>query len=140
MHYSHLNNDTKYRDYNISEIREKLPSAIPNGEPLPEGILWLLLSGEIPTHEQVSHLSMDLKSRENIPTHVIKIIESMPVNTHPMTLFSQSILAMQPGSKFAAAYQKGISKSELWEYYYEDSLNLISNLPQVNKFHYNCDS
>ena len=28
-------------------MQEKLPSAIQNGEPLPEGLLWLLLTGEV---------------------------------------------------------------------------------------------
>lgn len=27
-------------------LQDKLPSAIPDGEPLPEGLLWLLLIGE----------------------------------------------------------------------------------------------
>jgi hypothetical protein len=28
-------------------LQEKLPSAIPDGEPLPEGLLWLLLTGDV---------------------------------------------------------------------------------------------
>ena len=28
-------------------MQEKLPSAIPDGEPLPEGLMWLLLTGEV---------------------------------------------------------------------------------------------
>ena len=28
-------------------VQEKLPSAIADGEPLPEGLLWLLLTGDV---------------------------------------------------------------------------------------------
>ena len=28
-------------------LQEKLPSAMPDGEPLPEGLLWLLLTGDV---------------------------------------------------------------------------------------------
>ena len=28
-------------------LQEKLPAAIPDGEPLPEGLLWLLLTGDV---------------------------------------------------------------------------------------------
>lgn len=31
----------------VPAIQEKLPAAIDKGEPLPEGLLWLLLTGEV---------------------------------------------------------------------------------------------
>ncbi len=33
--------------YSHFVLQEKLPSAIPDGEPLPEGLLWLLLTGDV---------------------------------------------------------------------------------------------
>ena len=36
-----------FRGYSIPEIQKKLPAAIPGGEPLPEGLMWLLLTGEV---------------------------------------------------------------------------------------------
>lgn len=36
-----------FRGYSIPQIQKLLPSAIPGGEPLPEGIMWLLLTGEV---------------------------------------------------------------------------------------------
>ena len=39
----------QFRGFSIPEIREKMPHA-PNGkEPLPEGLFWLMLVGEMPT-------------------------------------------------------------------------------------------
>ena len=43
----------RFRGYTIPELQEKLPSYPGGEEPLPEGLLWLLLTGEIPTAEQV---------------------------------------------------------------------------------------
>ena len=37
----------RFRGYSIPELQEKLPAAVDGGEPLPEGLLWLLLTGEV---------------------------------------------------------------------------------------------
>ena len=50
---------------------------------------------------------MDLKSRMWLPPHVMKVLDSLPVDTHPMTQLSMAVMAMQTESKFAAAYQRG---------------------------------
>ena len=39
--------------------------------------------------------------RASVPDYVYKMIKSMPKETHPMTLFSQAVLALQNGSVFA---------------------------------------
>ncbi|NTU51947.1 MAG: citrate (Si)-synthase, partial [Candidatus Aminicenantes bacterium] len=41
----------RFRGYSIPELREKLPKAPGGTEPLPEGIFYLLLLGEVPTYE-----------------------------------------------------------------------------------------
>ncbi|MEO1627748.1 MAG: citrate (Si)-synthase, partial [Bacteroidota bacterium] len=46
----------RFRGYSIPEIREKLPKAEGDKEPLPEGLFWLMLVGEIPTDEEVKWL------------------------------------------------------------------------------------
>merc|ERR1712158_172860 len=45
----------RFRGYTIPECQELLPKAPGGEEPLPEGLFWLLLTGEIPTAEQVCH-------------------------------------------------------------------------------------
>lgn len=37
-----------YREKDLYEIREQAPRAPGGQEPLPEGVLWLLLTGEFP--------------------------------------------------------------------------------------------
>jgi citrate synthase len=121
----------RFRGYTIPECQKQLPSAIPGGEPIPEGMLWLLMTGEMPTKEQVAQLSSDLRLRSELPPHVAKVLEAMPADTHPMTQFTQAILALQTNSEFAAAYARGIHKSEFWKPYFEDSMDLIAKLPGI---------
>ena len=40
----------RFRGYSIPELQQKLPGAKPGGEPLPEGLLWLLLTGDVSSH------------------------------------------------------------------------------------------
>ncbi len=126
----------RFRGYSIPELREKLPKA-PNGtEPLPEGIFYLMLLGELPTVEDVNNLTNNWARRSIVPRHVFDTLDSLPVNTHPMTEFSIGVMAMQTESLFAAAYAKGINKKEYWDYIYEDSMNLIARLPRLAAYIY----
>ncbi len=121
----------RFRGYSIPELREKLPCA-PNGkEPLPEGLFWLMLVGEIPTVEQVKWLTENWVRRTNVPEHVFRAIDALPVETHPMTQLSVGILAMQNTSVFAQRYTTGMNKSEYWDATYEDTMNLVARLPRV---------
>ena len=43
----------RFRGYTIPECQSKLPKAPGGEEPLPEGLFWLLCTGDIPTPEQV---------------------------------------------------------------------------------------
>ena len=45
-------------------------------EPLPEGLFWLLLTGEVPTEEQVRALSAEWAARSELPKYVEEIIVS----------------------------------------------------------------
>ena len=47
----------RFRGYSIPECQKLLPTAPGGVEPLPEGLFWLLMTGEIPTQAQVKHLS-----------------------------------------------------------------------------------
>ena len=48
-----------------------------------------------------------------------------------MTMLSMSILYLQNHSKFFKAYQQGTNKAKYWEYYFDDSMDLLAKLPQV---------
>src|SRR4051812_15568374 len=60
----------RFRGYSIPELREKLPKAPGDSEPLPEGIFYLMLIGELPTDEDVAYVSAALARRSHVPKHV----------------------------------------------------------------------
>ena len=126
----------RFRGYSIPELREKLPKAPGGTEPLPEGIFYLMLVGEMPTQEDVIDIGNNWARRSIVPKHVFDVLDKLPASTHPMTMFVTGIMAMQTESVFAAAYRKGISKKEYWDYVYEDSMNLIARLPRVAAYIY----
>lgn len=126
----------RFRGYSIPELREKLPKAPGGTEPLPEGIFYLMLEGELPSTQDAIEVSNNWARRSNVPKHVFETLDKLPVSTHPMTQFTVGILAMQTESVFAAAYRKGISKAQYWDYVYEDSMNLIARLPRIAAYIY----
>ncbi|KAK9124999.1 hypothetical protein Scep_013845 [Stephania cephalantha] len=68
--------------------------------------------------------------------HVYKAIDALPLTAHPMTQFASGVMALQVQSEFQKAYEKGISKAKYWEPTYEDSLNLIAQVPVVASYVY----
>ena len=60
----------RFRGYSIPELREKLPKAPDGSEPLPEGFFYLMLIGELPTEEDVHHLTNVWQRRSHVPNHV----------------------------------------------------------------------
>ncbi len=126
----------RFRGYNIPELKEHLPRINGANEPLPEGLFWLMLTGNIPTVEELNWVTEDWKSRSTIPAHVFKVLDSLENRVHPMTQFTIGIMALQSDSQFAKKYDEGISKSKYWEYMYEDAVNLIAKLPGIASYIY----
>ena len=126
----------RFRGYTIPELRKVLPKYKGGKEPMPEGLFWLMLTGELPTEEDAHDLSKDWIKRGGLPQNVKDVIETLDIKTHPMTQFSIGIMALQKSSLFAAQYNEGIHKSEYWDPCYEDALNLIAKLPHLAAFIY----
>jgi citrate synthase len=131
----------RFRGFSIPELQAKLPTfkgPAGQGEPLPEALIWLLLTSEIPSIEQTKSLTAELRSRATLPAHVEPLIRSLPKTMHPMTQLSIGLLACQTNSKFAAAYEKGVNKSKYWEHTLEDVLDVIAKLPEIAALIYRC--
>lgn len=101
-----------------------------------EELFFLLCSGEQPDAQSVQDLQMDLSARREVPQQVWDLLESQPPDTHPMSLLSMSMLAMQRESVFTKAYQKGLSREQYWEATFEDALNIIARLPVIAAYIY----
>jgi citrate synthase len=126
----------RFRGYSIPELREKLPKAPKGSEPLPEGLFFLMLIGELPTEADVSHITSVLQRRSHVPNHVFDTIEALPVNTHPMTQFVVAIMALQTESQFSKRYAAGMSKKDYWDAVFDDSMDLIARLPRIAAYIY----
>ncbi|KZT29919.1 citrate synthase [Neolentinus lepideus HHB14362 ss-1] len=121
----------RFRGKTIPECQAELPKAPGGSEPLPEALFWLLVTGEVPTQEQVQELSKDWAARSAIPSFVEELIDRCPPTLHPMSQFSLAVTALNHDSAFAKAYANGISKKEYWGPVFEDSMDLIAKLPTI---------
>ena len=127
----------RFRGYTIPELRDRLPKAPTGGEePLPEGVFWLLLTGDIPTRDEVAEITEAWRAMEALPAHVGAVLDAMPVNAHPMTQLAQGILAMQPESIFARRYREGMTKGDMWRAALADAMVLLARLPVLAAYVY----
>lgn len=126
----------RFRGYSIPELQQKLPKAPHGSEPLPEALFYLMLIGELPTAEEVNHVTSVWQRRSHVPQHVFNAIDALPLNTHPMTMFVVGVMALQTEGQFAKEYAKGIAKKDHWSYIYDDSMDLIARLPRIAAYIY----
>lgn len=97
----------------------------------PEEIFLLLLTGKKPSEADVKDLQAEYDQRAEVPEYVYDVFRSMPKDSHPMTMLSSGILALENQSKFDEKYNEGITKDEYWRYYLEDALDLLAKLPGI---------
>ncbi|KAG0668693.1 hypothetical protein C6P45_004468 [Maudiozyma exigua] len=135
----------KFKGLTIEQCQDKLPNAkdvfgnISNNNNgkffLPESMLWLLITGEIPTREQtlsVINLLNNILRQQNgeLPPVTETIMNKLPADMHPMTQLSIGITSLSSQSKFSSLYSQGkLGKSEYWSSTFDDSMKLIANLP-----------
>lgn len=126
----------RFRGFSIPELQQKLPKAKDGSEPLPEGLFYLMLIGELPTDEEAAYVTSVWQRRSHVPNHVFAAIDALPVATHPMTMFVTAIMALQTESNFAKRYAEGMSKKDYWDAAFDDAMDLIARLPRVAAYIY----
>ena len=96
----------RYRGFTLPEVLEKLPK--PEGADMPyvEGLYYLLLTGDMPTKEEVKYLMVDFKNRRFIPRYVWDVIDAFPSNSHPMAILSAAVMSLERESHFNTSYKK----------------------------------
>ena len=130
------NEGIRFRGYSLPEIQDVLPRAKNSNQPLPEGMFYLMLIGDLPTDRDVDLISKELASRSVVPKYVFDVINDLPKDLHPMTQFSIGILTLRHESKFSIAYSNGVSKKQYWDSTFEDALDLIAKLPRIAAYIY----
>ncbi|KAJ3824370.1 citrate synthase-like protein [Lentinula raphanica] len=121
----------RFHGLSIPDCQSALPAAPGGKEIIAESMLWLLLTGQVPSAEQTRELSRTLAEKGNLPSSVASLIDSLPRTLHPMTQLGIGVAALNHDSSFQAAYEKGMKKSEYWTYTLDDSLNLVARLPAL---------
>ncbi|RPA99094.1 citrate synthase [Choiromyces venosus 120613-1] len=121
----------RFHGKTIKDCQKSLPKGTSGEEMLPEGMFWLLLTGQVPTVEQVRGLSRTLAEDAGLPEFVEKMLDNMPTTLHPMTQFAIAVSALNHDSKFAKLYEGGLSKADYWEPTFDDSISLLAKLPTI---------
>ncbi len=98
---------------------------------LPEEVLWLLLTGELPNAGELADLQADLRARATVPDYVWAVLAAMPADSHPMVMLDTAILVLERESVFRKRYDAGLKKDEYWQATLEDALNIVAKLPAV---------
>ena len=127
----------RLRGYSIPDLLKLLPKPKDAEMPYVGGLYYLLLVGEIPTELQALAVEDEWKARSAISQNILGCLESNAKQAHPMTLLSQAVLGLQPGSQFTRRYHEGMKKEEYWEPMLEDSLDLTAKLPVLAAYIYN---
>jgi len=126
----------RFRGKTIPETFEAMPKVPGSEYPFVEGFWYFLLTSEVPTEKQTLEVVEDFKKRRELPKYVMDVLRAMPRDTHPMTMYSAGILAMQRESLFVKRYNEGMNKMEFWDPMYEDCTNLLAKLPSLGAFIY----
>lgn len=120
----------RFRGHTIPEMAKILPKA--ETEMLPEAVLWLLLTGDAPTAEELKEIQSHIITDKPLPKSTHDLILHSCKHHHAMTVLSMAILDLQRFSKFATGYAQGsIKKTEYWKPTLEDGLFILSYLPQI---------
>ncbi|MEY2901975.1 MAG: hypothetical protein RLY89_1081 [Bacteroidota bacterium] len=126
----------RFRGYTIPELQQKLPKAPKGDEPLPEGLFYLMLVGELPTQQEAEHITSVWQRRSHVPNYVFATIDALPLTAHPMTMFVTGVMALQTESNFSKEYGKGLNKKDYWSFVYDDAMDLIARLPRIAAYIY----
>ena len=100
-------------------------------EILPEEVLYLLLTGDLPNSAALKELQSNLQEHAVVPDYIWTILKSMPKDSHPMAMFNTAVLAMEKESVFRSHYDEGINKNDFWKPTLEDGIRLIAKLPAL---------
>ena len=93
--YLDPNEGIRYRGHTLPEVIQLLPK--PKGAEMPyvEAVWYLLLTGDIPTLEEIEEVIDEFQKRRILPDVVYEVIDASPCCSHPMTIFASAILALQ---------------------------------------------
>lgn len=125
------NEGIRFHGKTIKDCQKVLPKGTTGTEMLPEAMFWLLLTGQVPSINQVRQFSKELAEKAVLPEFVTKMLDDFPIDLHPMTQFAVAVAALNKTSVFAQMYEKGMNKADYWEPTFDDAISLLAKLPTI---------
>jgi len=98
---------------------------------LPEEIFWLLITGELPSEEELALFQKELKAAGKVPEYIWKVLKAMPKTSHPMAMLDTAILAMENESMFRKRYDEGMPKTDYWIPALEDAMRILGTIHTI---------
>jgi len=127
----------RFRGMTIPETFAALPNVKGSDYPSVESFWYLLLTGDVPTEAQTQEVIDLWKELGEVPQYVFDILRAMPRDSHPMSMFSTAIVAMQRESIFSKNYAAGkFNKMTCWEDMYDDCNAIMAKLGKIGAYIY----
>ncbi len=98
---------------------------------LPEEIFWLLITGELPSADELALFQKELKANGKVPPYVWKVLKAMPKTSHPMAMLDTAILAMENESLFRKKYDEGMPKTDYWMPALADAMRILGTIHTI---------
>lgn len=119
----------RIRDIPLVDVHKRLPCPPRQHHPYTEAMLWLLLTSDVPSLAQVESLRVTLLNlMKNIRPEAFRVVDAMAADTHPMTMLSCGLLALQNGSsQLRATQNKDVPRGDLWRCTLHDVLSVIAH-------------
>ncbi len=127
----------RFRGYTVQEVLEKLPKPAGSEMPYNEAQFYLLMTGDIPTEEELIEVIEIFKEKREVPKYVFDALNAFPVNARSDAMLAAAIDSMEWESAFLkACNDRKITKINAWEYMFEDVLNLLPKIPVIAAYIY----
>ncbi|KAG5343906.1 CISY1 synthase, partial [Acromyrmex charruanus] len=127
-----------YRGLTIPEVITLLPRE--GNSPSAEAVFWLLLTGDVPTQQQIASLIADWTLRRKKCTEwwsgpcgetIASVLRSMPETITPLHKLSVALTIFNISKQAKEAKKLGIMPYTYWEYIYEDCMEFLATLPAI---------
>ncbi|XP_011057327.1 PREDICTED: probable citrate synthase 2, mitochondrial, partial [Acromyrmex echinatior] len=127
-----------YRGLTIPEVITLLPRE--GNLPSAEAVFWLLLTGDVPTQQQIASLIADWTLRRKKCTEwwsgpcgetIASVLRSMPETITPLHKLSVALTIFNISKQAKEAKKLGAMPYTYWEYIYEDCMEFLATLPAI---------
>jgi citrate synthase len=98
---------------------------------LPEDIFFLLLIGRLPDEKESVAVRAAIGAQVRVSEVAWRPIEAMPPDSHPMSMLSVGLLALEHESVLAKRVSEGAPRDEYWRAALDDALRLLHALPTL---------